>query len=1426
MAIRLQTEAYNLHGELFKVYLLDSEYTGDPITVEGSNEVWSIKYDGDTNTRLFPILASEARYFVRVDEDNLAEIDNVATDLLTCAEGRFTLKIMRSNGAPTPVDELFWVGYVLQDLSQFSDEQNYEFTFTATDGVGRLKSIEYKDTTGLNYQPFGNLSMLEHLLYCLNQDTLSASYFGPSDIFLRTSVNWQDGNMSAPTATKCPLAHTRVQGFVFAERVESDDPDFQWKYKSCYDVIRIICEHWAARISFSFGCYRIEQIGERDQDTFFERRFSKSGALLSSSAAAGYDKEIDQNIVGARLATGSFSYLPPLKRVDVLYEHLTFRNFLSGNGNYWYYNSVVGLVAVTITPITVDADTFFRVSGSIYINADLIADYADVGWWRYVMAMQVFIGGQAIKSHTIAATGPGGNLIPVIVRTPLVPEWVPGADNYEISSEFQASEHLEETVTFSFDTPVVPSGTSIQLSFTALGARRLDGTSEPVTLNDWRVLSPVFGIINNGQDSTFFEKRRLYQVLNTNTGNSEAITYTSVFGSAIKGWTDPKLQTSADGSTWLDTTDTWHYGAGTGTLEFGKLLATEIMAGQIFPLQRYSGVIWANQTYAHSRITFPDGSAWLMLAIEYTGKQGAWKGDWIRAGSNRSSVTQGPTVKLGDGKGGKFDPPGFVAINPGSNSNPTGTAGLPLGGNLGLNIMAINYLGSNVGAGTITSIPLQYAAEGNCLFAGDVLNIYNPSTGQVVDVTIAADVNAGDTSISIDSTTLTDDMLNGSYIFLGLVNHYTGQGSGGGNMPPGTAGQILVHNGNEWAPYSGTADGNVLTWDAVNGWQEEAPATGGGGTVTSVGLSMPAIFSVSGSPVTGAGTLTVNLANQSANLVFAGPSSGGAAAPAFRALVANDIPNLDAAKITTGIFGIARGGTGLSALGTANQLLRVNAGGTALEYFTPSYLTGNQTITLSGDVSGSGSTAITVAITANAVTDGKFRQSAGLSVVGRSANTTGDVADISAANDGEVLRRSGAALGFGTVATAGIANNAVTYAKVQNISATQRVLGRNTAGAGVMEEVTAAQVLDWIGATQGSVLYRSGSAWTALGPGTAGQLLQSGGAAANPSWATVSAVTGSGSTGHIPYWSSASALTYDSGQFFWDATNKRLGLGTSSPTAMLHVGMPTVTGSPVGLWVSGNINGNLNNGIINVNNVNANANTILTLQTGGSSAGDAILQLIAGSTWSVGVDNSDADAFLIAQNAAPGAANRLRIATGGNVSIGTTVETARVNIAGSGTTSATYSLIAHNSASAQVLVVRDDQRVGILTNAPTQELHVNGDMIARQYINTNVPPSIAYSTGAGTGPSTGTLDGGVNFVRLSFTTGTSPAANGDIFTITLNQSFPSLPIVVFSANSNTAATDYSKFYLSTVGLNSFTIKANGTLSASTVYQLAFHIGGI
>lgn len=55
--------------------------------------------------------------------------------------------------------------------------------------------------------------------------------------------------------------------------------------------------------------------------------------------------------------------------------------------------------------------------------------------------------------------------------------------------------------------------------------------------------------------------------------------------------------------------------------------------------------------------------------------------------------------------------------------------------------------------------------------------------------------------------------------------------------------------------------------------------------------------------------------NQTKNTVFAGPADGNSTSPAFRALVAADIPSLDASIITSGTLPISRGGTGATKSG-------------------------------------------------------------------------------------------------------------------------------------------------------------------------------------------------------------------------------------------------------------------------------------------------------------------------------------------------------------------------------------------------------------------------------------------------------------------------------------------------------------------------------
>jgi len=115
--------------------------------------------------------------------------------------------------------------------------------------------------------------------------------------------------------------------------------------------------------------------------------------------------------------------------------------------------------------------------------------------------------------------------------------------------------------------------------------------------------------------------------------------------------------------------------------------------------------------------------------------------------------------------------------------------------------------------------------------------------------------------------------------------------------------------------------------------------------VTSVGLAMPGIFSVSGSPVTTSGNLTAGLANQNANTIFAGPASGGATTPTFRALAIGDLP---ASGVTAGSYNNV----------TVNAAGQVTAGSNTT-YLTAS--TGVSSLTAGTGISTSASTgAVTI----------------------------------------------------------------------------------------------------------------------------------------------------------------------------------------------------------------------------------------------------------------------------------------------------------------------------------------------------------------------------------------------------------------------------------------------------------------------------------
>lgn len=230
-------------------------------------------------------------------------------------------------------------------------------------------------------------------------------------------------------------------------------------------------------------------------------------------------------------------------------------------------------------------------------------------------------------------------------------------------------------------------------------------------------------------------------------------------------------------------------------------------------------------------------------------------------------------------------------------------------------------------------------------------------------------------------------------------------------------------------------------------------ATGGGGTVTSVGMSVPSFLSVSGSPVTTSGTLAVTYSGTALPIANggSGQTTANAALNAFLPSQATHSGKVLQTDGTNTSWQTNGSGTVTSVAVSVNNGISVSGSPiTTSGTFTLGLGAITPTSVSTGALTASGA----VSLPAQSITRANLVNGGACSVVGRSANSSGVLADISMGTNDRLLGRVSNVV-QSTQLTAGMVPNSLITNAMLRDSVGFSVIGRGAGTTGAPSDIVA-----------------------------------------------------------------------------------------------------------------------------------------------------------------------------------------------------------------------------------------------------------------------------------------------------------------------------------------------------------------------------------
>ena len=324
MAARYTSTFYSEKGRKYYLVIDDANFSGVTISVDVVNAQITWQADVENGLeRYAPIIPSNFKFTIIIDTEAK---EDLLTDFLVAAEGRFTIRLTGYDTTDTP--NFYWYGYMLADLVEYDDtslEIGYLYDINAIDGIGWLKGIDYKPDGYDVYQ--GDDTIINHVNNCLQKITYVPTIYGTNVGVLASAFNWHEDSWTY-ASTIDPLIRMRINHKVFYTIDTKDNIT----YMKCYDVLKRMMTPLGMRFFFSDRKFFMVQPNMYLDSAVIINIYYLTSTLLQQSSfetsIINDNSDIDTKLI--RLGGGRWGYYGHIKDLDIEYEHIASVNLLAG----------------------------------------------------------------------------------------------------------------------------------------------------------------------------------------------------------------------------------------------------------------------------------------------------------------------------------------------------------------------------------------------------------------------------------------------------------------------------------------------------------------------------------------------------------------------------------------------------------------------------------------------------------------------------------------------------------------------------------------------------------------------------------------------------------------------------------------------------------------------------------------------------------------------------------------------------------------------------------------------------------------------------------------------------------------------------------------------------------------------------------------